>query len=129
MLQQHGKVKFCGPLYELQITADPEKETAEVELPSQPIRVLPMNMLVHPITDLPVGLSFVYRPASEPVRVRVPIRYINEEKCIGLRTGGWVNKIRRAVDIAVAAGTPAPLKATHDLAGLALRGKKNALGN
>lgn len=124
MLQQHGKVKFCGPLYELQVTPDPEGHAPDVNIPEQPIRALPMNMLVHPITDLPVGLVFVYRPASEAARVRVPIRYINMEKCPGLRVGGWLNRIREGVDIAVAPGAVAPGKVTQDLADVPLRGRK-----
>ncbi len=122
-LQKRGKVKFCGPLYELIIRPDPEGYADNVDIPEQPVRVQPMGMLVHPISDKPVGLNFVLRPENEAVRMRVPIRYINEEKCVGLRTGGWVNSVMQAVDINVAPGVRPPLYATQDLADLKLHGK------
>lgn len=122
-LQQHGKAKLTGPLYQLTIHEDPEG-IADGPVPSQPVRAQPMGMLVHPLSDKIVGVIFVYRPEDKPVRVRVPLRYFNEEKCIGLRMGGWVNRIRRAVDIHVAVNMRPPVTATHDLAGLVLKGRK-----
>lgn len=122
-LQKKGKVKLCGPLYELVIHPDPDGFADHDEIPDVPVRVRPMGMLVHPLTDKPVGLNFVLRPENEPVRVRVPIRHINEEKSIGLRAGGWLNTVLQAVDINVAPGVRPPLYATQDVAGLKLHGR------
>ena len=122
-LQKRGKVRFCGPLYELTIRPDPEGFADNVSIPETPVRVQPMGMLVHPLTDVPVGLNLVLRPYDEPVRVRVPIRYINEEKCTGLRYSGWVNPIIQYIDINVAPGVRPPLFATQDLAGMKLYAK------
>lgn len=123
VLQQRGKVKFCGPLYELDVRPDPEGDATDV-FPDGPVRTQPMGMLIHPLSEEPVSVVFVHRPENKPVRVRVPIRYMNEEKCIGLRSEGWLNTLRHAVDINVAVNVKPPVTTTHDLAGLQLKGRK-----
>lgn len=128
VMQKLGKVKMMAPLYELHFVpgddAGLNAHLATLNLPADRLRVLPRNITIHPLTDRPVGAGFVYRPEDEAVRVRVPIRYLNEEKCPGLRSGGWLNRVMRSVDIAVAPHTRAPAFVTVDLAGLAVKGRR-----
>lgn len=118
-LQKLGKNKFSGPLYQIRLVGD-----ADEELPFDKIRVLPHNMIIHPITELPVALGFVFHPENEPVRVRVPVEYINEEKCHGLREGGWLNTVQRTIEVGVAPFVKPPLRVCIDLAGMGLRDRK-----
>lgn len=122
VLQRRTKAQFVGPLYELLVHPDPEDSSSSES--AGPVRALAYNMLVHPVTDKPIALAFVAKPATEPVRVRVPVRYINRERCPGLKLGGWVNQLHRAVDIAVAAGVRPPERAVQDLAETGLRGSR-----
>jgi len=55
--------------------------------------------------------------------VRIPVRYINEEKCTGLKMAGWINGLHRAVDVNVAPGVLPPTFATQDVAGVKLHGR------
>jgi Ribosomal protein TL5, C-terminal domain len=117
--QKLGKVKFCGPLLTLRLEND---ESGSV--PSPTVRVLPRNMLLHPLTESIVNVDFVLAPVDERVRVRVPVRILNAERCPGLRSGGWTNLMLRAVDISVEPGASAPFFVTVDIAGMELKDRK-----
>lgn len=126
-LQKRGKVKFTGPLYELRVEDGALDEYGN-EMPAcrvgfERARVLAHNMIIHPMSSLPVGLLLRYSPENEPVRVRVPLRFINQEKSSGLRVGGWLNRIHSAVDINVAAGIKAPLFVTADVGNMKMKDK------
>lgn len=130
VLQKRGKVRHVGPLYELHVRPDPEgyadeelQEGQELLIPDGPLRVQPLGVLIHPIDDVPVGVQLIARPVTEAVRVRIPVRHINEEKCVGLRHGGWVNSLHRSIDVQVAPGVRPPLYATQDVGGLKLHGR------
>lgn len=126
--QKRGKTRFVGPLYELVIEQSTTDEYGEVlrtsHLPFERIRVLAHNMRIHPLTDKPLGVSFRYSPENEPVRVRVPMHCINQEKSPGLREGGWLNRLERYIDINVAAFTPAPSLVTMDVSGMEMKQKR-----
>ena len=121
--QPGGKVYFSGPLYELDLHSK-EGERYPENAPFKRIRVMPVNMTIHPLTEQPVGVEFVYRPVEEAVRVHVPIRLINEEKCHGLRNGGWPNCLLKSLEVAVAPFTVPPIYATLDIAGLGVKDRK-----
>lgn len=130
VLQARGKVKFCGPLFTLRVHPPaedalvpwmPDGSPPPVGEPPAPLRVRAVNILVHPLTNLPVCVGFVPAPVERPVRVRVPVRPMNAERCPGVKTGGWVNVRQRAVDVAVRPGVRPPLFATMDVGGLELK--------
>jgi hypothetical protein len=119
VVQTRSKVKFCGPLFTLRIRNDSEEL-----VPFSTVRALPSNILIHPLTEAVVNVSFVLSPVDEKVRVRVPVRILNAEKCPGLRSGGWTNMIQRAVDINVVPGIAPPLFVTVDIGGMQVKDKK-----
>lgn len=129
-LQARGKVKFTGPLFTLLLHPPSPAAIRPWAPPGAPVppppavaalRARPVNILVHPLTDLPVCVGFVAAPPGRAVRVRVPVRAINAEKCPGVKTGGWINVLQRAVDVAVAPGVAPPLFATVDVGGLGIK--------
>lgn len=124
--QKRANVMFSGPPFVLRLHGPdrdalvPEGAPAP-ELPFSVVRARPVNIKVHSLTELPVGVAFVLAPPERPLRVRVPVRAINAEKCVGLKSGGWINITQRYVDIAVAPGIVPPQFATVDVGGLALK--------
>lgn len=131
---RHGRVKWSGPLYELRPSAEAEMEYGEVcrsgdmkpwqRVPFQRIRVKAVNMeLVGPV-EVPRSIGFVFCPEEEPVRVRIPVKCINMEKCGGLKDGGFLNRLQSDVDVNVAAWVKAPQVAYVDVAGLGIKGKR-----
>lgn len=131
-IQKLGKSKWSGPLYQLRFIHEKHAEEEEAEeskgsvnpLPFETIRVKPHNMMLNPITEAVKTIAFLYCPENEPVRVRVPIKHINEEKCPGLREGGWLNRVQQCVDINVAPLTESPLFATQDVGGMGMKDRK-----
>lgn len=125
--QSRGKVKFEGPLYTLRITPPDTDAThtwdARPPSPHAPlaVRARPMNITVHPLTNDPVGVTFVLAPLDKATRVRVPVRILNQEKCPGVKAGGWVNVLEWYVDVKVAPGVVPPLVATIDVGALGLK--------
>lgn len=131
-IQKLGKNKWSGPLYQLRFIQEEHAEEEKLgesqvlvnPLPVETIRVKAHNMMLNPITEAVKTIAFLYCPENEPVRVRVPIKYINEEKCPGLREGGWLNRVQQCVDINVAPFTEPPLFATQDVGGMGLKDRK-----
>lgn len=126
VLQKRGKVKFTGPPFVLRLQGpDPDAlvpgGAREPHLPVSVVRARPVNIIVHPLTDLPLGVTFVLSPPDRPMRIRIPVRAVNTEKCVGLKAGGWVNITHRYVDVAVAPGVVPPQYATIDVGGLGLK--------
>lgn len=129
---KHSKLKWCGPLYELRPlpltdTSHLEEDLqVATELPFSRIRVKAVNMELQAVKEIPKSIGFVYAPEDEPVRLRVPIRYINHEKCPGLKEGGYVNRIIWNVDVCVAPWAKAPKYAVQDLGGMHLKDQTTA---
>jgi Ribosomal protein TL5, C-terminal domain len=118
-LARKGKVKFTGPAFTLRFS-----EEDPLPAPLSAVRAVPCNILVHHLTGQPVSAGFVSAPPARALRVRVPVRTVNAEKCPGLRAGGWINKLHRAVDVAVAPGVVPPLYATVDVSGMNMKDRK-----
>ena len=68
-------------------------------------RVLPRDMQVHPINDMPQHLDFLRVTANTKVTVEVPVNFLNEEECVGIKEdGGVVAKAIREIEIMCLAG-------------------------
>ncbi len=63
------------------------------------IRALPREIQYHPVTDEPLHLDFLRAEAGARVEVEVPVLFVNEEVCAGLKRGGVLNVVRREVEL------------------------------
>ncbi len=63
------------------------------------VRVLPREVQLHPVTDDPVHADFVRVSAGTRVEVEVPVVFLNEETCPGLKRGGVLNIVRRDLEL------------------------------
>jgi len=89
----------------------------EIKLESGLERVLPRDLQVHPINDLPQHLDFLRVTAETRVTVEVPVNFLNEEESPGLKRGGVLNVVRYAVEVNCSA-EDIPVSFDLDLAGL-----------
>lgn len=89
----------------------------ELELESGNERVLPRDLQVHPINDLPQHLDFLRVTADTRVTVEVPVNFHNEEESPGLKRGGVLNVVRYAVEVNCSAEA-IPASFDLDLTGL-----------
>lgn len=80
-------------------------------------RVLPREMQLHPVTDLPEHVDFLAVDKDTRVHVNVAVRFLNQEKSPGIKRGGVLNIVRREIEL-VAAPDAIPDHLEVDLAGL-----------
>ena len=89
----------------------------DVEIDNKKHRVLPRDTQFHPVTDRPIHVDFLRYSAERKLTVEVPVRFLNEDDCPGLKTGGVINVVRHAIEVACVADS-IPESFEIDLAGL-----------
>lgn len=71
----------------------------ELDLGDRKQRVLPREIQLHPVTDRPLHVDFLRLGADASITVMVPVNFINEEQCEGLRQGGILNVVRYEIEM------------------------------
>jgi large subunit ribosomal protein L25 len=66
--------------------------------------VLPRDIHYHPVTDVPMHVDFLRVTDSTLINVEVPVQFVGEEECPGLKVGGVLNIVRHAVELKCRAG-------------------------
>jgi large subunit ribosomal protein L25 len=62
-------------------------------------RTLMRDIQFHPVTDRPIHVDFQRLAAGQRIRVRVPVAFLNEDTCPGLKAGGVLNLVRRQIEV------------------------------
>jgi large subunit ribosomal protein L25 len=65
--------------------------------------VLPRDLQLHPVTDVPMHIDFLRLGKGMSVVMAVPVRVIGEEECEGLTKGGVINHTRHDIELNVPA--------------------------
>lgn len=89
----------------------------DVSVGKEKVRVLPRDVQLHPINDLPIHVDFLRVTENTRVRVEVPVQFINETQSPGIKRGGVLNVVRHTVEV-VCMVSQIPEKIVIDLAGL-----------
>jgi len=71
----------------------------EIEAEGEKHRVLPRDMQLDPVSDQPLHVDFMRFSKSTRLVVEVPVNFINEEECPGLKQGGVLNVVRHAIEM------------------------------
>lgn len=61
--------------------------------------VLPKDYQLHPVKDTPMHLDLLRVSARTKVAVEIPVHFLNEEECPGLKAGGSLNVVRHTVEV------------------------------
>jgi large subunit ribosomal protein L25 len=80
-------------------------------------RVIPREVQVDPVKDLPVHVDFQRVGASGKIRVNVPVKFIDEALSPGLKRGGVLNIVRHEVEV-ICPADAIPLQFEFSLDGL-----------
>src|SRR3982751_5648515 len=80
-------------------------------------RTLPKDVQFHPVTDRPLHVDFLRISEHSSVHVAVPIRFVGEERCRGLKRGGVLNAVRHELELVCDAAS-IPDEIEIDLAGM-----------
>ena len=62
-------------------------------------RVLPRDVQLHPVTDVPEHVDFLRVSSSTKISVEVPVEFTGEDVSPGLRAGGVLNVVRYSVEV------------------------------
>ena len=71
----------------------------EIDVDGVKTRAIPRDVQLDPILDTPLHVDFQRIGADNRVRVRVPMRYVDEALSPGLKRGGVLNIVRREVEV------------------------------
>ncbi|WP_150286352.1 50S ribosomal protein L25/general stress protein Ctc [Rhabdaerophilum calidifontis] len=86
-----------------------------IDVEGETIRAIPRDYQLDVVRDFPVHVDFLRLGEGATVRVEVPVHFINQDKCPGLKAGGVLNIVRHAVEFNVPADK-IPDSITVDLA-------------
>jgi large subunit ribosomal protein L25 len=89
----------------------------DIDVSGQKHTVLTRDIQFHPVKDTILHMDFLRVSGSAKVAVAVPVEFINEDSCPGLRIGGVLNVVRYEVELLCPA-TAIPEKITVDLDGI-----------
>lgn len=89
----------------------------DINIDGQKERVLPREVQLDPVKDLPIHVDFQRVGASDFIRVVVPVRFINEAASPGLKRGGVLNVVRHEIEV-MCPPDRIPEAITVDLTGL-----------
>ena len=81
-----GRRGFFARLYDLKVGGDT-------------IRVLPRDVQVDPVTDVPLHIDFIRYTAGAMMTVSVEVRFEGQEESEGLKRGGVLNIVRHEVEL------------------------------
>ena len=89
----------------------------EIEVGGKKSTVLTRDIQFHPVNDNIMHMDFLRVSQSATVAVAVPVEFINEDKCPGIKIGGVLIVVRYEVELSCPA-TAIPEKITIDLDGV-----------
>jgi large subunit ribosomal protein L25 len=70
-----------------------------LQLGGKTIQVVPREAQTHPVKGHPLHVDFLRATKGSTVTVEVPVHFLNEEKCPGIRRGGVLNIVRREIEL------------------------------
>ncbi|SON57069.1 General stress protein CTC [Hartmannibacter diazotrophicus] len=77
--------------------------TALIEVGGEKINVIARDYQLDPVKDTLVHVDFLRVSASSKITVDVPVHFLNQETCPGIKRGGVLNIVRHEVEMEVSA--------------------------
>lgn len=71
----------------------------ELELGGKKRRAVVRECQLHPVNDMPLHVDLIRVVKGATMTVEVPVHFLNEEKCPGIRRGGVLNIVRREIEV------------------------------
>ena len=87
----------------------------EIKCDDQVFKVLPKDLQLHPVKESILHIDFLRVGENTTVTLFVPVKFINENNCPGIKQGGVLNIVRREVElITLVSKIPESLEANLD---------------
>ncbi|SDE69557.1 50S ribosomal protein L25/general stress protein Ctc [Kordiimonas lacus] len=77
--------------------------TFNVQVGKKKTSVLPRDLQLHPVTDMPMHIDFLRLGKGAVVTMEIPIHVVGEEESVGLKRGGVINYTRHEIEVNVPA--------------------------
>jgi large subunit ribosomal protein L25 len=71
----------------------------EIDVDGKKTKVLPRDVQVDPVKDLPLHVDFLRVGKDGIIRVSIPMRFVNDALSPGLKRGGVLNIVRHDVEV------------------------------
>ncbi len=71
----------------------------DIILDKQKHRVLAKDIQLHPVKETLIHVDFLRIGKNTKVTIAIPVKFINENLCNGLKQGGVINVVRREVEL------------------------------
>ena len=86
----------------------------ELEIEGKIEKILPKQLQYHRVTDKLIHFDFLRVKEDTKVTVEVPVEFLNQDICPGLKKGGVLNLVRRIIELSCNANN-IPAKLQFDL--------------
>ena len=86
----------------------------DIEIEGKIEKILPKQLQYHPVTDKLIHFDFLRVKEDTKVTVEIPIEFLNQDVCPGLKKGGVLNLVRRLIELSCYANK-IPEKLNFDL--------------
>ena len=86
----------------------------DIDIEGKHEKILPKQLQYHPVTDKLIHFDFLRVKEDTKVTVEIPIEFLNQDICPGLKKGGVLNLVRRFVELSCNANN-IPEKLQFDL--------------
>ncbi|MBI1385648.1 MAG: 50S ribosomal protein L25/general stress protein Ctc [Rhizobiales bacterium] len=70
-----------------------------LDVDGKSVRVLPREIQLDPVRDFIIHVDFLRVSKDSAITVYVPVKFLNEDKCPGLKRGGALNVVRHEVEL------------------------------
>ena len=71
----------------------------DIDVDGKKHTVLPKDYQLHPVSDAVMHVDLLRVSAKTEVTVEIPVNFLNEETCVGLKAGGTLNVVRFTVEV------------------------------
>ena len=71
----------------------------DIDINGELNRVLPRDVQLHPVTDVPEHVDFLRVSASTKISVEVPVEFIGDDVSPAIKGGGVLNVVRYSVEV------------------------------
>ena len=76
-------------------------QTYQIEVKGQKNHVVPRDLQVHPVSDIPMHIDFLRLAKGGTVVMEIPVHVVGEEDSAGLKRGGVINYTRHEIELEV----------------------------
>ncbi len=71
----------------------------EIKMEKESFRVLPKDIQLHPVKENILHIDFLRVGENTTVTLFVPVKFVNENECEGIKLGGVLNIVRHEVEL------------------------------